>query len=447
MNLKNLICVNLFCAGLVFMQSCTSVAGTEPVCTKATLEVEDPGPYRTKAAGALYDRVSDLVLFASDRRDPGKLAASLYFEGEGLDKISFFFPDAESVYDIYVLANFGDVRDEVAEGFNGSGMSLSSYLSSYRHRFADYGTFESKGLPMSGTLDACVPGSNVHIRLRRLAALVDVKFELPASVKMKLTDFCLYQCAAVAAPFASTYSAYDSSEILPGAAYRLSPSQLSSLSEGNSVRMCLLENSQGCLLGGNASPDKKVPSNTPRPGCISYYEFHADVVVADGTRYADAMFRFCLGRDATTDFSVDRNTLYTYRIGLGNSLDGISWIIDPGEPQYPQPEVTGHYKCDLFWDEGPSGQQRSCSESLYFDLKSGKRQESHVPFRYYHYDIYGNEYVFGPYTTMNAYISDWNYEYGQYDVSNPEVERDRIVIHYDSQDYVYDYVKMNIIHE
>lgn len=426
--------------------SCTADRQPERSCTKAVIEVAAPISYKA-TGGETFDMVSDLVVLASDSSRPYSLAMSLYADSGDLGRISIFFPDDTATYDVFVLANFGDVRESLLEGFEGSGLSLREYLSVYRQRFPDYSLFESRGVPMAGGINKCRPGSNVHIRLSRLVAILDVSFDIPSSVRLNVKDFSLMQCSAVCEPFSSGFKAEDVADMIPGAALSLPKASLASLSGGSSVRMCLLENSLGRLLSGNIDPRRKTPANTSCPELVSYYEFHADVVLGDGAQYKDAVFRFCLGRDAVSDFSVDRNTLYTYKIKMRDGLEGVEWIVDPGEPMYPTLEVTGHYSCSFFWDEAANGQVRCCSESLYFDVRSGNMQFSRVPFRFYHYDVYGREYVFGPFTTMRTYIEDWNLEHGQNGPDNPDNVDDKILIYFESGEYLYDYHDMNIVYE
>ena len=84
-----------------------------------------------------------------------------------------------------------------------------------------------------------------------------------------------------------------------------SSSDVSILNRGGTISLYAFENMQGTLLPGNTDPWKKVPSSLGDAGdYCSYLE------VACSYGYDDVTYRMYLGKDATENFDVERNTVY-----------------------------------------------------------------------------------------------------------------------------------------
>ena len=108
---------------------------------------------------------------------------------------------------------------------------------------------------------------------------------------------------------------------------------LSRLNGGGTVRLYTFENMQGTLLPGNTDPWRKVPSGIGEAGPYCTY---LEVVCSYDTpddQGSDITYRMYLGENATTNFDVRRNTVYSLTLqptereirgGRG------SWKIEPG---------------------------------------------------------------------------------------------------------------------
>ena len=84
-----------------------------------------------------------------------------------------------------------------------------------------------------------------------------------------------------------------------------SSSDVSILNRGGTISLYAFENMQGTLLPGNTDPWKKVPSSL---GDAGDYCSYLEVDCSYG--YDDVTYRIYLGKDATENFDVERNTVY-----------------------------------------------------------------------------------------------------------------------------------------
>ncbi len=84
-----------------------------------------------------------------------------------------------------------------------------------------------------------------------------------------------------------------------------SSSDVSILNRGGTISLYAFENMQGTLLPGNNDPWKKVPSSLGNAGDYCSY---LEVDCSYG--YDDVTYRMYLGKDATENFDVERNTVY-----------------------------------------------------------------------------------------------------------------------------------------
>ena len=86
-----------------------------------------------------------------------------------------------------------------------------------------------------------------------------------------------------------------------------SSSDISALNRGGTISLYAFENMQGTLLPGNTDPWKKVPSSL---GDAGDYCSYLEVDCTYGHSGNEVTYRMYLGKDATTNFDVERNTVY-----------------------------------------------------------------------------------------------------------------------------------------
>lgn len=87
-----------------------------------------------------------------------------------------------------------------------------------------------------------------------------------------------------------------------------SSADVTRLGSGETVSLYAFENMQGTLLPGNTDPWKKVPANIGNAGDYCTY---LEVGCTYGSGDNDVTYRMYLGHDATTNFDVERNTIYS----------------------------------------------------------------------------------------------------------------------------------------
>lgn len=86
-----------------------------------------------------------------------------------------------------------------------------------------------------------------------------------------------------------------------------SSTDISNLNSGRTISLYAFENMQGTLLPGNTDPWNKIPSSI---GDAGNYCTYMEVECTYGYSGNDITYRMYLGKDATTNFDVERNTVY-----------------------------------------------------------------------------------------------------------------------------------------
>ena len=283
------------------------------------------------------DRVSDINVWIYQK---GVLLSDYSFHRPvGTDmEIGIVFPSVYSLYNIYMFANVGSVNAPALESDIGSACAtLNSYSS-----------FSERGFPMAGFVSGFSPLENGSLTLERLVGRYDIHtYDNPANTMVRYTVLSgkMKACAKVIRPFGSVegHSGYASravsgSEILADGDV-LSASDIASLNAGGTVTLYYLENCQGRLLpandtqyGKSAAAIASATGDPDRPDICSYLELccSASTPTAD---YASITYRAYLGRDATSDFSIVRNSVHSLTLDMApNLISGTPWFVEPDSP-------------------------------------------------------------------------------------------------------------------
>lgn len=263
------------------------------------------------------DRIEDMNIFAfSD----GEAVCHIYTDDMSKAKLLL----GKGEYDLFFAANFGRMADfkteEELSGWRfriGSSSSLSGSLQQYtskKHVEIHDGT------PLE-----------IQVTLIRTAAKCGFKFDASAIPGLEIKSVRLCQTALDITPFAKNGSSPEKVERYGDFA---SAADIVELNRGGTVFFYALENIQGNLLPDNNDPWAKVPDSIPeKAGVCSYLEVTGSFGEnATEGLYGNVKYRFFLGHDATSDFSLTRNTecvveMTASREGLGK----ISWLIDTSE--------------------------------------------------------------------------------------------------------------------
>lgn len=287
------------------------VAAGESFASKSSFtwgedEIRDIEVVVTDAGGAVCD-----VLYAAP---PG----ALHFTGI-----------AGQRYRLWAAANLGG-KVEVED--------ISDFLSSSRSISA--GAIAASGIPMYNgpegqeiRLDDNM--GDVTVTLTRMLARVDLKVEtrmLDTPRWFNVRSVRIRNAINSYLPFSPSVSQEHSGRI-DYAFDDASARDISTLNRGGTISLYAFENMQGELLRGNTDPWKKVPSYI---GDAEKYCTYLEVYCTYGFADNDVTFRMYLGKDATSNFDVERNTVY--RITLmpteseirGNrgswKVDAVPWI-------------------------------------------------------------------------------------------------------------------------
>lgn len=189
------------------------------------------------------------------------------------------------------------------------------------HDLQDF-TNGTRSITKAGIAASCIPMFNgpdgqeilltddsgaVTVFLTRMLARVDLKVDtrlLKMQSQFNVKSVSIYNAINTYSPFTPAVRqehrgrveyTFDSA----------SSSDVSSLNRGGTISLYAFENMQGTLLPGNTDPWKKVPSSL---GDAGDYCSYLEVDCSYG--YDDVTYRMYLGKDATENFDVERNTVY-----------------------------------------------------------------------------------------------------------------------------------------
>lgn len=232
-------------------------------------------------------------------------------------------------YTVYALANFPDLPEAPVEE--------SDFLSAvYPVKYMD---MAQSGVPMCGkrilSADELGEGS-AEIELTRLITRVSFSLDRSGLNSSDLTvrSVRLRQTASAAAPFAGPFAATDA--LVEAAGDFASAADIATLNSGGTIWLYCLENYQGLLLPGNVDPWKKVPSElSDAAGSCTYLEVSAaysGIYESAHVSSDNVTYRFYLGRDNVSDFSLERN--HGVDVKLKVSDQGVfdrEWKVDYGK--------------------------------------------------------------------------------------------------------------------
>lgn len=284
---------------------------------------EAPDAYGTRSSLGLSETAVRTVTVGVYDAATGLLAGSASADGASVTVRNLVKGRS---YRAYVLANSaqdfsGFSREEdLAVGFT---VSIDSY--------PDLGR---DGVPMAsegGVAFTCGSTSRLSVKVTRLAAKYSFRIDRTSLGEGTLTVNAvrIRQAAMTVYPFEEASGRWTVSVDDGDSA---SPSDIQSLNRGGSVIFYALENCQGTLLKGNGDPWAKVPSNIgSKKNLCTYLEMSCSYS-SQTKESGNVTYRMYLGSDATTNFDIERNTIYTLTFRpTDGGLDASSWKIDPGE--------------------------------------------------------------------------------------------------------------------
>lgn len=298
-----------------------------------TVGVESPeraGGVRSSFADDVLYRVTDLNLF-------------VYHDGKLLEDCSRYYTDMSALmmslpyekngFNIYMVGNVGKL--EAPE--NEEDISNLSYV------VESYDDFRLNGFPLAEKFIGYRKGEHAHFGLKRLVGQYDVRMRTSADDAVYVVkDVRLHNCAKDVYPFgsdtkATMFTGVGSEGVTECGDY-LTQEDIDMLNAGETVSLYFLENLQGVLLPGNTDRRNKIPASLDliEEGIAdhcTYVEITADIATS-AAKYTDGKYRFYLGQDQYSDFSIKRNTLYDVTLDFTqNMVKEENWRIEVGYPE------------------------------------------------------------------------------------------------------------------
>ena len=225
-------------------------------------------------------------------------------------------------YNFYAIANMGRIDMPSDESQVGSKVNLWIATIDDLDYYLPM-AWKTTGINLSGSQKA------VNVKLERLAARIGFNLDSSLVNGLKITSVRLCQSASVVRPFESGGSKITSEEESLDGDYA-TEQDLNDLNSGKTIHFYTLENKQDNLLPQNKDPWQKVPDQLgSKAGLCTYIEAVGEF--EEGFLFkGSVIYRFYLGKDNTSDFSVIRNSDMLVTLTLtGEGLTEISWKVEP----------------------------------------------------------------------------------------------------------------------
>ena len=206
-------------------------------------------------------------------------------------------------YTVYALVNMGDMRNALPASESGL-ENLTYIIPSYTGGST---SVNSRGIPMSGSIEYATGSSSTVIPVRRLLAKVTANISCDwdeaaiMSVRVRGMNGRLH-------PFGDS-SARGASDMLEEVEY----SAGGGASSGTYV-FYVPENRQGTVAGITDSADKSHERNQTVSGMRERLTYLETSVSTTGSHTGTVTYRSYLGRNATSDFDIEGNVRYVWTL-------------------------------------------------------------------------------------------------------------------------------------
>ena len=316
------------CGGRSGFEDCIGVHSDSIQC-EFSVEVDSVDPVQCAVRSSFREdeimKITCLNVFVYHN---GRLLSASYYDD--MSSLMLSFPSDMNGFNIHMLGNVGRIDPPVVE----------RELSNLKCVVESYADFRVKGVPVADSFKNYRKGDLAHFRLKRLVGQYDVQMRVSAAdVQYAVKSLSLKNCAKDFYPFCSDAKAEMFSCFCDDGPCgdRLTDEDVARLNAGEVVSLYFMENLQGELLPGNTDRKLKIPSSVEavESGAswrCTYLEVVADLVTPT-SRYSDGKYRFYLGANQTSDFSIRRNTLYNVVLDFTqNMVDEQEWRIEVGSP-------------------------------------------------------------------------------------------------------------------
>ena len=294
------------------------------------IEIEQPEvicPTKSSFTSEELNKITDINIFVYHE---GALLKDYCKYFTDMSAVHMTFPATKDGFNVYMVGNVGEIEAPEDE----------SEISKMQYVVGSYDEFRTKGFPVANSFMNYMKGSQVNFKVKKLIGQYNVRIEPSATVaKYTVKDLRMINCALDVYPFSTDTKAtvFGKTEI-DKTGDLLTEEDIEKLNAGEVVPMYFIENLQGVLLPNNTDRKMKIPSTVRDlyPGIqdyCTYIEITADVQTP-AAKYTNGKYRFYLGQDETTDFSIKRNTLYNATIDFTqNMVSEEEWRIEVDEPE------------------------------------------------------------------------------------------------------------------
>ena len=258
----------------------------------------------------------------------GRLIASGYRGNGPVSTMNLTYRPGES-YRFYCVCNIGDITSD-------SRIATESGLQNYQYTISDFSQIidVNGAVPMSGHTNPLVitSGMTVYIDLTRCVALITIRID---DSNLHYSTININSVALKNVP--ERVDLFRSSAV--GSAWECSPNgdsaaaqELAAFNSGSPIGFYMFENNQGELLPYNTTCSGKVfSSGSIYEELCSYVELQGtyDDPLSGNPRHGTFTYRFYIGGNETTDFSVLRNHHYHIVVELNDDgVDETSWRVE-----------------------------------------------------------------------------------------------------------------------
>ncbi len=285
-----------------------------------------------KSLGVDDSTISDCNILVYDAS--GILQESAYSSTGAVPYLKMNLKSGE-LYRFYCVCNIGDISDR-------GDFERESALEQYQYSIDDWsGIVPASGcVPMSGRTDlmSVSDGMNIHLYLTRCVALVTIRIDDDGLLdsEIRVESIALRNTPLEVGIFGQ--SAAESTSQISSGGDCAAADELTTFNNGEAVGFYLLENCQGELLPGNTSCQRKFfESGSSYADLCTYVELQGklDATTGANPRHGTFTYRFYLGENSTSDFSVVRNHHYNIVLRLSESgVDEVSWRVESDLTSY-----------------------------------------------------------------------------------------------------------------
>ncbi len=312
---------------LMLLSGCKKGGGSEGVTVYFSL-----AQAAVKSLEVDDETISDCNILVYD--SAGILQESAYSPTGAVPYLKMNLKSGE-MYRFYCVCNIGDISDR-------GDFERESTLEQYQYSIDDWsGIVSGSGcVPMSGSTDriSVSDGMNICIYLTRCVALVTIRIDESGLTDsdIRVESIALRNTPLEVGIFEQS-AVQSTSQLCPGGD-SAEEGELATFNNGEAVGFYLLENCQGELLPGITSCRQKYfESGSSYGDLCTYVEMQGslDARTGENPRHGTFTYRFYLGSNPTSNFSVVRNHHYDIVLRLSErGVDEVSWRVESDLTSY-----------------------------------------------------------------------------------------------------------------